>query len=62
MMVADSPQNDFLLPAQEHRRTPSRYSANQYANATTAQTDYYGMEALKDQLKARYHVTCVLWN
>jgi len=33
-----------------------------YANATTAQTDYYGMEALKDQLKARYHVTCVLWN
>lgn len=33
-----------------------------YANATTAQTDYYGMEALKNQLEARYHVTCVLWN
>lgn len=33
-----------------------------YANATTAQTNHYGMAALKDQLKARYNVTCVFWN
>ena len=33
-----------------------------YANATTAQTDHYGMEELKNQLKARYNVTCVFWD
>ena len=33
-----------------------------YANATTAQTAHYGMGELKDQLKARYNVTCVLWD
>ncbi|MEH2324369.1 MAG: hypothetical protein V7K32_12485 [Nostoc sp.] len=32
-----------------------------YARATTAHTNYYGADQLKDKLKKRYQVQCVLW-